>query len=298
MHESPPIVICFGEILWDILPEGLFPGGAPFNVGYHLKQLGLRPHLASAVGRDLLGEELVRRLRLWGMDTLGVVRHTGLPTGFVRAILSASGEASYEIATAVAWDQIGTGEDTLRATVQARALVFGSLALRTTFNRAALDRLLAALPSDATRIFDVNLRPPHDNLPLVREMAGKATLLKMNTAEAARLAGGEGDEETHARLLADQTGCSCIAVTAAERGAGLLHDGNWIWETGRMVDVVDTVGSGDAFLAALLSQRLGGAGDAEALARACRLGEWVASQRGATPAYGASAPTEADAAGA
>lgn len=292
-EPAPPTVVCFGEILWDILPAGLFAGGAPFNVGYHLKQLGVAPHLASAVGRDLLGDELLRRLRHWAMDLDGIARHTGLPTGYVRAALSAGGDASYEIATEVAWDQIAFGEDTLRAAVGARALVFGSLALRTSFNRAALERLLAVLPADAHRVFDVNLRPPHDDLDLVREFAPRASLLKLNAREAARLSGGllaYGEEELNARALAASTGCPLVCITSAEHGAGLLVEGRWHWEPGRPVTVADTVGAGDAFLAALLLRLLHGSAPADALAFACRLGEWVASRSGATPPYDAATP--------
>ena len=53
-------VLCFGEILWDSLPEGLFPGGAPFNVAYHLRRLGARAVPVTAVGRDTLGDESPR----------------------------------------------------------------------------------------------------------------------------------------------------------------------------------------------------------------------------------------------
>lgn len=295
MPASAPTVVCFGEILWDIIPAGLFAGGAPFNVAYHLHQLGCRPHLVSAVGRDLLGDELLRRLRHWDMDLTGVTRHHGLPTGYVRAALSTGGDASYEIAPEVAWDQIATGEDTLRATVQARALVFGSLALRSTFNRAALERLLAALPADALRVFDVNLRPPHDDLALVAEFARRATLLKANAAEAARLAahlggGGAGAGlDSLARDLAERTGCRTVCLTEGARGAGLWHEGAWHYEPARPVVVADTIGAGDAFLAALVAAWLAGAAAPLALAQACRLGEYVASQRGATPPHRADA---------
>ncbi len=290
--DSPPRVLCFGEILWDFLPEGLFAGGAPFNVAYHLKQHGADARLVSAVGRDLLGEELLRRLRSWDMDTDLITRHSGLPTGYVRAILGESGDARYEITPSVAWDQIFMNEDVTRAAQGARALVFGSLAQRSPFNRTVLNRLFAVLPErdQAWRVFDVNLRAPHDDLELVRALAPRATMLKLNAEEAARLRGESsekpGEEEAHARALANTTGCPIICVTAGARGAGLLREGRWLWEPGRPVDVIDTVGAGDAFLAALLVHLLGGqSSDAESLARACRTGEWVASQRGATPAY-------------
>lgn len=289
MHDPRPTVACFGEILWDFLPRGAFPGGAPFNVAYHLHQLGLRAHLISATGQDLLGEDLLRRLRHWGLDTDGVTRHLGLPTGYVRASLDASGSATYEIAPEVAWDQIIPGEDSIRAVYGARALVFGSLAQRSSVNRAALYRLLAVLPADALRVLDVNLRAPHDNLPLVRELAGKCTLLKLNAAEAARLNDdqpGYGREEIHARALAESSGGPMVCVTAGEHGAGLLVDGAWHWAAAQPTTVRDTVGAGDAFTAGLLAGLLlHHEAPPAALARACRMGEFVTSQDGATPAY-------------
>jgi fructokinase len=294
MPSPSPIVFCFGEILWDFLPDGLFPGGAPFNVAYHLKNLGADARIVSAVGRDQLGDELLRRLRHWQLEVGGIARHDARPTGFVRAEISASGDARYEIATDVAWDDIVANDAVLCDAKHARACVFGSLAQRSERNRATLDRLLAALPAEAERVFDVNLRPPHDDLALVRQLARKATLLKLNAAEAARLAAGEseipGREETHARLLAQQTGCATVCVTSGARGAGLLEKNQWRWESAQPVAVVDTVGSGDAFLAAFVTHRLGKKSPHECLTRACRLGEWVATKRGATPTYTAATP--------
>lgn len=295
MTVSTPRILCFGEILWDFLPAGLFSGGAPLNVAYHLHRQRAQVQLLSAVGRDLLGDELLRRLHHWGLSTETIIRHQGLPTGYVVATLGTGGDASYEIVPSVAWDQILVETEGLRAAMTARALVFGSLAQRSPFNRAALDRLLAVIPAEAWRVFDVNLRPPHDDLELVRHLADRTTLLKLNAAEAARLHDGgaetPGREEADARTLASRHGCRIVCVTAGERGAGLLREGQWHWKSGQKVAVADTVGAGDAFLAALLAGLLGGQlDDAGCLARACRLGEWVATQRGATPFYDASTP--------
>jgi fructokinase len=290
-----PTVLCFGEILWDFLPAGLFAGGAPFNVAYHAHQVGLDARVVSAVGHDLLGEELLRRLQQWGLATDLISRHTGLPTGYVRASIAPNGDARYDITRSVAWDQIIIHGEVVHVASRARAVVFGSLAQRGHFNRNALDRVLGVLPADAWRVFDVNLRPPFDDLALVRARAALATVLKLNAAEAARLAANEsetpGREEAHARALAESTGCTTICITGGARGAGLLRDGTWLWEPGRPVEVADTVGAGDAFLAALLHGLIEAKGsDAEILARACRLGEWVTTKRGATPTYEASTP--------
>lgn len=293
MIEPVGEVLCFGEILWDFLPDGLHAGGAPFNVAYHLHRLGRSVRLVSAVGRDALGDELLRRLRHWNLPTGGVARRADRPTGWVRAALTAGGDAHYEIATDAAWDRIGLTAETLAAAAGARALVFGSLAQRSAANRGTLDRLLPALPAEAPRVFDVNLRPPYDDLDRVRRLARHATVLKLNQEEAERLAGAApGDEESRARILTAQTGCPLVCVTCGARGAGLLRDGRWHWEPGRPVAVEDTVGAGDAFLAALVVHLLDGRlSDAAMLARACRLGEWVAAHRGATPDYDASTPT-------
>jgi len=293
--ESTPI-LCFGELLWDCLPAGLFAGGAPFNVGYHLHQQGAEVRIVSASGSDFLGGELDRRMRAWGLTTDLIARHRDLPTGTVIATLGEAGDARYEITPDVAWDQIPVTGEVANAAVSAQAIVFGSLAQRSPANRTALDQLLALLPATALRAFDVNLRAPHDDLPRVRELARQASLLKLNAAEAARIADGgseaAGREESDARTLAAETGAPLICITAGARGAGLLRNGTWTWEPGRTVAVADTIGAGDSFLAALLNGLLGPAPlpDAEVLASACRVGEWVATQRGATPAYDSSAP--------
>jgi len=284
------------------LPDGLFPGGAPFNVAYHLHQHGLDARIVTAVGRDILGEEFLRRIRAWELPTDTITEHAEFPTGYGRVELSASGEARYAFASNTAWDHILINESAHRAAANARGIVFGSLALRSPENRTALDQILAALPADAWRVFDVNLRPPHDDLPLVNSLAPRATLIKLNAAEAARLARGgpetPGNEEADARTLAARwsenangtTGTpKTICITCAERGAGLLLNGQWFFEVGRPVTVADTVGAGDSFLAALLTALLvEGRSPADALTAAARIGEWVATQRGATPRYAVS----------
>ena len=154
-------VACFGEILWDCLPKGLFLGGAPANAGYHLARQGLQVFPVSAVGRDFLGEEALRRVKTWGVETrfIGVTRHHA--TGTVRASLDRDGAASYQITRDVAWDHISIS-DALRALrPQPAAVVHGTLALRNAANRQVLDQLLKTWPR-ALRVLDVNLRSPFD----------------------------------------------------------------------------------------------------------------------------------------
>jgi fructokinase len=288
-REVSNTIICFGELLWDILPAGRFLGGAPANVAFHLQQLGFDPRIISAVGDDALGTELLSNLSHWKLEVGGISRRVGWQTGTVQARLSKRGDARYDIVDGVAWDVIKLDESSATQIGDARAVVFGSLAQRSVVNRTSLGKLLVALPNTAERVFDVNLRPPFDDLRRVRELARHATVLKLNAEEAARLVSdsGEipGDEEHDARCLAEQFRCTAVCITSGARGAGLFTRERWYWEPGRPVVVADTVGAGDAFLAAFLGARLRREEPAACLAEVCRLGEWVASQSGATPRH-------------
>lgn len=286
--KPPQSIACFGESLWDILPRGIFLGGAPLNVAYHLSRLGLRSLPVSAVGRDFLGDEALRRVAAWQVRTDFIGRPRRRPTGTVRATLDARGIARYEIAERVAWDHIEIPR-ALRKLPVPTAVVYGSLALRARANRLAFMDLMTAWPG-ALRVLDLNLRAPFDRGVGVRLALSHAQFIKLNDEELERMTGkgvrSRAQLEAAARLFAQQHHVARICVTAGERGAGLLWSDAWYWEGARPITVRDTVGSGDAFLAAFLAAHLGrGASPAEALSRACRLGEFIASQDGATPEY-------------
>ncbi len=286
-RREPPAVACFGEVLWDCLPRGLFLGGAPMNAAYHLAKQGLRARPITAVGRDFLGDEALRRMQGWDVDLGGVAR-VNRPTGTVRAVLDAAGVASYEIATHVAWDRIPVSHATRRHESAPAAIVHGTLALRETPNRRALRALFAAWP-DALRVVDLNFRAPYDTEAVTKFVLQTAQLVKLNEDELVQLVGGRTSQpeqiERAARKLAARHGIERICVTAGARGAGLLWEGEWYWEKARPVPVRDTVGAGDAFLGGLLGAVLQGIAPRAALTRACRIGEFVATRDGATPDY-------------
>ncbi len=281
-------MVCFGEVLWDCLPRGLFLGGAPINGAYHLAQQGLNVLPVTAVGADFLGDEVRRRVAAWGVDARFVQRRTDRPTGTVSATIDAKGVATYRIARDVAWDRIEAPEKLMRLKPAPRAIVFGTLALREAFNRRTLQTLWDAWP-DAMRVVDLNFRPPFDTAAVVRLVLREADVVKLNEDELGGWLGvrvrSEKAMERAARRLAAEHEVSRVCVTAGAQGAGLLWDGEWTWERARPVEVRDTVGAGDAFLAGLLGAVLRGEEAGAALRRACRLGEWVASQDGATPVY-------------
>ncbi|MDR2391850.1 MAG: PfkB family carbohydrate kinase, partial [Planctomycetota bacterium] len=143
-HGRKPLVLCLGEVLWDILPGGRMLGGAPANVAWHAVQLGAETHLASAVGRDDPGKEILARLRGMGVGVSAVAEVEGWPTGTVEARIGANGDAGYVIHEKVAWDFIPCSPILLDVARRADAVYFGSLACRSTGSRQTIFTALAA----------------------------------------------------------------------------------------------------------------------------------------------------------
>jgi fructokinase len=275
-------------LLWDCVPRGLFLGGAPVNAAYHLRRQGGHALPISAVGRDFLGDEILRRLAKSGLDTRFIARSARHPTGTVAAALDNAGVPAFRITRSVAWDHIPISRGLLRITPPA-AIIFGTLALRETSNRRALDTLLAAWP-EALRVVDLNLRPPFLAEKAIDAVLAEAQLLKLNEHELGRLAGRTSRTPDGLARAVREVGhkrrISRICVTAGGRGAGLLWDDDWFWQKGRPVKVRDTIGAGDAFLAGFLAALLlRQESPRAALAHACRMGEFVAARDGSMPPY-------------
>lgn len=257
------------------------------NVAYHLTKLGCTAWLISAVGDDALGVELLRRLRYWGLRCDLVNVDNTRPTGVVDITLD-DGSPTYEIAEDVAWDHIVLPDELAATWKTVDAIVYGSLAMRSRHNRSSLARLLDQAPS-SLKVFDVNLRPPYDDHAVIWQLARRADLIKLNDEEIGEILGPDheiDDLEQCAREIARLTSCSRVCVTAGPDGAGLLDQGRWFRVTGEEIIVSDTVGAGDAFLAALVAGLIRTPDmPEENLARASRLAGFVASEKGATPEY-------------
>lgn len=278
-------ILCIGEILWDSLPAGLFLGGAPLNVAGHLHALGVSASIVSRVGRDRLGAEALRRAARIGVTTDLIQVDSTLPTGFVGVELDDDGCAAYDIVAPAAWDSIELTDTVLERAAGARALVFGSLAQRGPASRTTI-HALCELP--VLKVFDVNLRPPYDEPAITTESLSRAEVVKLNLAELRTITEWQGlpEEPRQAvHALARRFGCRAVCVTMGSGGAAMLRAERWTEHPGYQVAVADTVGSGDAFLAAFLKAYLEGAPDEEVLRRANLLGAYVSSRPGAMPPH-------------
>ena len=285
-----PTITCFGEILWDVLPTSKQPGGAPMNVAADLRNFGLNAQLISRVGSDDLGRELIDFLAQKGIPAgLIQVGQTHL-TGVAKANISDSNEVTYKILQPVAWDYIMPEPSLIDVVKQSDIFVYGSLAARSQQTHETLLTLLDVAPR---KVFDVNLRAPHYNQQIVEELLHKADIAKLNEHELLELSGWYGHEPENwtadlkeaMQQLRERYSLETLCVTLGPDGAALLDASGFTKQAGFPVEVADTIGSGDAFLAAFLYKTLQGERPEKTLEFACATGAYVATKQGATPNF-------------
>lgn len=276
-------ILCFGEVLWDAFGEEKKAGGAPMNVARHLVQQHMDVAFASRVGADASGDGLVDFLKQNGLYSNLIQRDEALPTCEVTVQLDEHNQATYIIPQPVSWDNIRLDDALVDAAHSASAIVYGSLACRTETTR---DTLLALLKdTGALKIFDVNLRPPHYTQATIEALASHADVIKMNDEEADKLIGSNGSLHDKIEAFHAKYGTPTVCVTRGGKGAVIWHDKQFYEHPGFKVQVADTVGAGDSFLATFITGLLRGQPMQQVLIKASAIGAFVASRRGANPVY-------------
>jgi fructokinase len=283
-------VVGIGEILWDVFPDGPHFGGAPANFACSVSELcsEMDVFMVGCVGRDDLGRQAIELLKSHGVHT-SCVSTAEFPTGQVLVSLDEAGRPSFEIATDTAWDNMVWSDELEKLAGRADAICFGTLAQRSSKSRETIRKFLRGTRPECLRILDINLRPPFWDEAVVRESFELASVLKLNDAEVEVLANGAGRARTAGPLLEsllDRYRLELIAVTRGADGAALISaTGERSDLPGQAVEIVDTVGAGDAFTAALAIGMLNGAPLDDINAWANHVAAFVCSQAGATPHF-------------
>lgn len=268
-----------------MLPSGHMPGGAPMNVAIHLKYNYYDPIVISRVGTDDLGKALLKFLEENGLSTEYIQLGKTHLTGVVKVNVDDKNEISYKIVEPVAWDYIQYEPEVAQLIAQSSVFVYGSLAARSKTTR---ETLLQYLPIAKLKVFDVNLRPPHYNPERILQLLQFADIVKMNNQELELIMGWfgrAGAEEQQMAFIREKFGLQMVILTRGEKGASVLTGKGYYQHQGYKVEVEDTIGSGDSFLATFLSNYLQEQPIEYCLSKACLVGAFVASQKGATPAY-------------
>ena len=278
-------VICFGEVLWDILPSGAVPGGAPMNVTYHLHKQGKDPALITRIGDDEKGKQLKEIFSRFGVRTDYFQVDKEHETGKVFAFPNERNEVVYDIVKPVAYDFIAWDDTYENLVSDAEYFVFGSLAAR---SKTSADTLHQLFEKANTKVLDINLRAPHYERPLLESLMGRTDFLKLNIAELNLITAWYSKHTAVSdmvRVLSEHFGIPDIVVTMGGDGAFLFMEGHEYFHPGFSVEEKDTVGSGDAFLAGLLSKLMDKEKPEDALEFANGLGAFIATKTGACPEY-------------
>jgi fructokinase len=285
-------VIGVGEVLWDLLLTGPQLGGAPANFAYHAHALGAQAQVITRVGKDDYGREIIRRFHEMGLPETGVQVDETAPTGTAKVALSGDGLAHFTIQENVAWDCIASTDEAAAIARRADAICFGTLAQRCEASRNTIQDLVTEAPPNALRVFDINMRQQFYSRDVVEKSFRLANVLKLNDDELPRLADMfrlTGSTEDQIGQLAQTFSLRLVALTRGANGSLLYQKDNdnnevrWSDCTSRSVKVVDTVGAGDSFTAALVLGLLQKMDLDEINTIANEVARYVCSQPGATP---------------
>ncbi|HTL57085.1 MAG TPA: carbohydrate kinase [Candidatus Limnocylindrales bacterium] len=279
-------VIGLGEVLWDLLPGGRQLGGAPANFAFHAQALGADARVITRIGNDPLGQEILLRFQAMGFSTNTVQVDESTPTGTVTVSLDSKGVPTFVIHENVAWDRLELSDAAVEEVKGANAICFGSLAQRDLISRATIQALVATASSAALRVFDVNLRQNYYSPAVIKQSLRLANVCKLNDTElpiVGELVGLGGSTEKQIEALAERFGLQLVALTRGAEGSLLYQDGRWSEQIPKPTDVVDTVGAGDGFTAALVMGLLNRMDLDVVHALAAEVARYICSAHGATP---------------
>lgn len=278
-------IVGIGEILWDVLPQGKALGGAPANFAYHAAQFGLDGYAVSAIGNDLLGNEIIDVLAEKKLHYL--IDRVDFPTGTVQVCLDKDGIPQYDICQNVAWDNIPFTSQLQQLAKECKAVCFGSLAQRNLVSRTTINRFLDEVPKDAYKIFDINLRQNYYDMDVINHSISNCNILKINDDETHILSQMYGlqnkSEEEVCMYLLEKYHLEIVIETRGAIGSYVLSKTAHSYLPTPTVKVVDTVGAGDSFTGAFIAAIINGKSISEAHEAAVRVSAYVCSQKGAMP---------------
>jgi len=278
-------VVVFGEMLWDCLPSGAVPGGAPMNVALNLHQLGLDSRLISAVGKDAHGEKLLDFLKSFDLPLNLIQEISNHETSKVLVDDTDKENIKYTIVSPVAWDFIQWNQEMDETVSNADAFIFGTLGVR---NAESLGTLIQLLQHQVVRIFDANLRPPHYDFEIIEKLLKHTDILKINADELVIFAdyfNVDRSIESLCVYLDQQFPIDLICITQGSKGAAIYQKDKMISHAGYKVQVEDSIGAGDAFLSGFVMGYLNKKSLEETLDFACKLGAFLTTKKGGTPRY-------------
>lgn len=252
----PYRILCIGEILFDVYPDDKRMGGAPFNFAYHLFRMGQSVAFISRIGQDKLGNEIKENLGSYGFPSDFIQVDPEHPTGKVLVELDEHGVPAFDIVPNVAYDFIKPDVELNRLIGSGIDLIyFGTLAQRGITTRQTIHQILMNKPVSTLSFCDVNLRQDYFDKDILQFSLKYSDIVKLSEVEFDRIRDLfklPSDDSVAGLAMMKQFDIQCLCLTMGEEGSTLFK-GERISKINqadiRNVNVIDTVGAGDAFAA-------------------------------------------------
>lgn len=282
----PKKIAAFGELLWDFLPSGKVLGGAPANFIYRINSFGDTGTLLSKVGNDKAGKDIREALKNLAVSGENIQTDYEFPTGSVKVKVDEQGNADYNILTDVAYDHIEINTEMMEAFSEADCVCYGTLVQRYGISKNTLRELIHEAP-DVVKFLDINLRKKCYTANSVEDSLKMADILKTNDNELLITRELLGLQNEKLKDLAQETiekyKLNILLCTLGENGAFCLtKEGDFFYDPGYQIALVDTVGCGDAFSSGFVHFYMNGYSIEEALQFGNAAGAKVATTTGAT----------------
>jgi fructokinase len=279
-------IVAFGEVVWDILPDGKILGGTPSNLVFRCNSFKEQGFLLSRVGDDELGREALKRLGELQISDENVQIDQEFATGTVHITFDKNHDPQFIVTPDVAFDHIEFSAEALKLSRDADCLFYGLLPQRFGLSKNTLRELIKESP-DSIHFFDLKLFEHFFNLQVVENLLGASNIVRIKEKEIAFLSKelemGTSEIESFCRSMIEKYKIDLILVTRGQNGIFALHRKKGVFtDRGFQIEMVDNIGSGMAFSAGFLHYYLNGKGIQQAINFGNAAGALNATKHGAT----------------
>ena len=255
-------IVAFGEVVWDILPNGKILGGTPSNLVFRCNSFGEEGHLLSRIGDDELGLLALKRLKELGISGNNVQIDSEFPTGTVNITFDKKQEPVFDVTPDVAFDHIEFTTEALKLVRDADCLFFGLLPQRFGISKNTLRELIKESPS-SVKFFDLKLFQHFFNSGVVESLLHQTNIVRIKEKEIGFLSEKLGlrseSLEQFGQQLVKKYQIDLVLITRGPGGVFAIHkNSGTYYDTGYIVDMKDNIGSGMAFSAGFLHYYLHG----------------------------------------
>ncbi|ADG70129.1 PfkB family carbohydrate kinase [Brachyspira murdochii] len=252
-------ILSFGELLYDVYDNVSVIGGAPFNYSIQLSRLmghDDRLRFITALGDDDYSKDALSFINNENIDKSLIQILDNYETGKATVFLNEKKVPDYIIHENAAWDNIEYNKDIENALNENYDLFyFNILSQRNDKSYTTLKKIFKNIKSKY-KVCDVTFRKNYYTKEKIKESLEFVNILKINDDELAVIKGLfypslENDNKTLLKAINKDFNIDYIFLTLGSKGASVFYNNEYIFKPSNKVNVIDTVGAGDSFCAAL-----------------------------------------------